>query len=255
MGFDFVNVGGVAKGVVSPSGKTFEAKVIAIAAGEKHSIFLIATETGGPIGIGDPFVVRAGIPERVGDLLYGVNGVVLTNLNFDLHDAAIELSGSKALLQAVLELAMPYTLERDDVLHGFLYGGESLIDLAASRIFLEAENARLNARPDSRPQVLGEVAALRFQRFTERLNARLNDLAATGEPELPRMVGQTLRQLYLLRDGWNSVPPPTLELGHATNNVGLLLYGEPYARYTLQYRDSLTMAMYSDTAKIGRAHV
>jgi alpha-tubulin suppressor-like RCC1 family protein len=220
--------------------------VVAIAGGDSHSLFLKVTETG-PVGIADPFVVRGQIPERVGELLYGVNGVVLTNLNLGLHSAGIELSGSKGLLQAVLELAMPYTLERDDVLHGFLYGSESLVDLDASRSFLEAENAKLNARPDSRPQTLGEIAALRFQRFNERLNARLNDLAAAGEPELPRMVGQTLRQLHLLRDAWASVPPPTLELDRATNNVQLLLYGEPYAHYTLQYRSSLSVPNWTTT--------
>ena len=46
-----------------------------------------------------------------------------------LRERAIELSGSKALIQSVLELGMPYTMERDDVLHGFFYGTEALTDL------------------------------------------------------------------------------------------------------------------------------
>jgi hypothetical protein len=230
--------------ITIPSGVT---NVIAIAGGGDHSVFLKVTHTGGPVGNGNSFIVRAQIPLRVGNLLQEANSLVLTNLDLDLHDAAIELCGSKALFQAVLELAMPYTLERDDVLHGFLYGSESLVDLEATRYFLNGENDRFNARPDAKPQTLSEVAELRFRRFADRLDARLDDIAATGQPELPRLVEHSMRLLSLLRDAWASVPPPALEIGRETNACQLVLHGEPYAHYTLQYRDSLSVPGWANT--------
>jgi hypothetical protein len=156
------------------------------------------------------------------------------------QSAATELSGAKALLEAVLELGMPYTLERDDVLHGFLYGSESLMGLDAAATFVEAENSRLQANPNAKPQLFTEVAALRHLRFVERLAARLNDLQATGQPELPRLVDHTLRLLNLLRDVWDAVPSPALEMWSENNSPRLLLYGEPYAHYILQYCDDLS---------------
>jgi hypothetical protein len=216
--------------------------VVAIAASYIHSLFLKTTGSSGSAGSEGLSFVRAEIPKRVGNFLVGANNTVLTNLDLDLHASAADLSGAKALLTAVLELGMPYTLERDEVLHGFLYGSESLVDLDASRTFLQAENAKLLANPDAKPQALTEVAVLRYQRFAERLTARLNDLQATGQPEIPRLVGHTLRLLNLLRDSWSTVPPPALEIGRETNNtLGLVLYGEPYAHYTLQYRDNLNV--------------
>jgi hypothetical protein len=221
--------------------------VIAIAAGGNHSLFLKAIPADWPVGDGDSFAVLAHIPARVGQLIRGVEGLVLTNLDFNLHDAAIELSGSKALIQAVLELGMPYTLERDDVLHGFLYGSESLVDLEASRTFMNAEIAKLDARFDAPPQALTEVAVLRYLRFTERLAARLDDLGSTGEPEFPRLVGHTLGLLNLLRDAWATVPPPALEICVENNALNLILYGEPYSRYALQYSDDLTAPGWTGT--------
>ncbi len=180
---------------------------------------------------------RAPIPTRVKGLLHGAN----TNLLATLHGggannaAAVALSGPKALLTAVLELGLSYTLERDDVLHGFIYGGESLMDLPNAQTFLQDQ-----ANPETKPQALTDVALLRFQRFQTRLNQRLADLQATGQPEIPRLVGHTLRLLDLLRDSWSATPPSSLEVARKTNGVGLVLYGEPYARYTLLQSSNLT---------------
>ena len=58
------------------------------------------------------------------------------------------------------------------------------------------------------PQALTEVAVLRYLRFADRLNLCLTNLAAHGQPEIPRLVGHTLRLLNLLRDAWATVPPP-----------------------------------------------
>ena len=176
--------------------------------------------------------------------------LVLSKLDFDFHDTIIELSGTKAMLQTVLELGMPYTLEQDDVLRGFLYGSEPLVELGSARAFLEEQAARLGARPDARAQSLVSVAVQRYLRFSERLDQRLNDLAATGQPELPRLVSHTLRLLNLLRDAWTqptNSPPPALEIGRENNGLRLGLYGEPYAHYMLQYRDSLSVPGWSSS--------
>ena len=214
--------------------------VVAIAASAGYSLFLNGRSISND-GQNLSFV-QGHIPVRVGDLLRGVDGQVLTNLGLvgPLNSAGTELSGAKALLQAVLELGMPYTMERDDVLHGFFYGTEALADLDVSRSLREAEIAKLQANPNAKPQAFAEVAQLRYQRCAERLNARLTDLAATGQPEIPRLVGQTVRLLNLLRDSWGTVPPTALEIGRKTNGLGLVLYGEPYACYTLQQSFNLT---------------
>ena len=97
-------------------------------------------------------------------------------------------------------------------------------------------------RPTTAPPALEEVAALRYLRFQDRLNQDLTNLQATGQPEIPRLVGQTLRLLNLLSDAWTpptNSPPPVLEISSQSNAPSLLLYGEPYMNYTLQYRDSL----------------
>lgn len=213
--------------------------VVAIAAGNAYSLFLksSSSSTAGQ----NLSLVRAQIPRRVGNLFQSVNSTLLATLQpFGSSSTnAFALSGPKALLTAVLELGLPYTLERDDVLHGFLYGNESLVDLTTAQTFLQDENEKLQASPETMPQTLGQVAVLRNQRFVERLNQRLLDLQATGQPEIPRLVGHTLRLLNLLRDSWNATPPSSLEIGSKTNGVGLVLYGEPYARYSVQQSSNL----------------
>ncbi|HLP78298.1 MAG TPA: hypothetical protein VK327_15440, partial [Candidatus Paceibacterota bacterium] len=222
---------------IIPRGAT---NVFAIAGGiDDHSLFLSASGNGTQPASDNTFAVRTQIPNQVGHLFQTINRSVLTNLNFDLHGVATEVSGSKALLTAVLELGLPYTLERDDVLRGFLYGSESLAGLEEARGFLQSENARLDAAPGSAPQTLMDISMLRYLRFGERLEQRLNDLAATGQPEIPRLVGHTLRLLNLLRDSWNTTPPSALEIDRGTNAPGIVLYGEPYAHYALQYSDAL----------------
>ena len=194
-------------------------------------------------------LVRGAIPTRIRNHLWAVNELLRTNLNLDLHNEAIELSGAKALFQSVLELAMPYTLERDDVLHGFLYGREAFADIASSSAFFDDENVRRLELADSIPKEFTEVASLRYLRFRERLNARLNDIGATSEPEIPRLVGQTLRLLNLLRDAWAFTPATALDVSTETNALGVLVFGEPYAHYALQYCSDLNVpAWWSCTA-------
>ena len=105
-------------------------------------------------------------------------------------------------------------------------------------------------RPTTPAPALEEVAALRYLRFQDRLNQDLTNLQATGQPEIPRLVGQTLRLLNLLSDAWTppaNSPPPVLEISSQTNTPSLLLYGEPYMNYTLQYQDSLGASGWTTT--------
>jgi alpha-tubulin suppressor-like RCC1 family protein len=217
--------------------------VVALAVGFRQSLFLTLSDVANP---GAPQVlrfVRSPVPTRLRPHLVGVNESVLTYLDPSLPPAGTaELSGAKALLEAVVSLALPYTLERDDVLRGFLHGNEPLMELSPARSFLQAENARLHATPDAPPMLLTEVATLRHLHFSKRLNARLNDLQATGQPEIPRLVGHTLRLLNLLRDAWTPVPAPALEMWREGQTNRLVIYGEPYTRYSLEYRDSLSGA-------------
>jgi alpha-tubulin suppressor-like RCC1 family protein len=223
--------------------------VVAIAAGDRHSILLSAG--GAPESSTAPTLAftRARIPVRVVWMITNVNAHVVSELGRGvLHTQGTVLSGAKALIQAVLQLGMPYTLERDDVLRGFLFGSEPLVDLDVSGAWLQGENDRLQTTPGAAPLLLSDVAALRHRLFTERLNQCLANLR---QPETPRLVGHTLRLLNLLRDAWAVAPPPVLELRTGTNALRLVLYGEPFAHYTLQYRDDLTVPGWTPTGYTG----
>ncbi len=71
--------------------------------------------------------------------------------------AAGQPSGAKALLSAVLELGLPYTMERDDILHGFIYGSEALVDQNGAQTFLQSQISRLQTS-DAIPQPLASRA-------------------------------------------------------------------------------------------------
>jgi len=222
-----------------PSGLS---NVVAMAAGWRHNVFLTAQT--GSNGDGAMEFVLADVPSLITKHWFrAVNTDLLAELGMagTLRDRAIELSGAKALLQAVLEIGMPYTMERDDVLHGFFYGTEALADLEVSQDLFSAETNKLATTPDAAPMVLEEVVWPRYYALVTRLSDRLLDLQATGQPEIPRIVGHTLRLLNLLRDAWATVPPSTLEMWSENNSPRLLLYGEPYAHYSLQYRDTLSV--------------
>jgi Regulator of chromosome condensation (RCC1) repeat len=230
--------------ITIPAGLT---NVVAISGGNngEQALFLTATNTGGSAASGDLSLIPAELPERLGSLFQSCNQNTIDALGgsgSDLDNAAAQLSGAKALLTDVLELGMPYTLAHDGVLHGFLYGSESLADTGAATTFLQDQNAQLQASPNLAPQPLTVEGALRYQRFQDRLNQDLTNLQATAQPEIPRLVGHTLRLLNLLSDAWTpptNSPPPVLEISSQTNTPSLLLYGEPYLNYTLQYQDSL----------------
>ena len=129
---------------------------------------------------------------------------------------------------------------------------EILLSKQADRAqdLFSAETNRLFTTPNARPMLLEEIVWPRYNAFVTRLNDRLMDLQKTGQAEIPRIVGHTLRPLNLLRDAWaqpTNSPPPTLEMWSETGTSCLLLYGEPYAHYTLQYRGSLSVPGWSAT--------
>jgi len=217
---------------------------VAIGAGYRFSLYVHSTGTADGSTSPALQLVRNPIPVRAREHLWAVNADVITNLNdgsHALHAAGEALAGSKALLEAVLSLAMPYTLERDDVLHGLFYGTEPLMDLDAARQVLSDEMKAIQSPPFVPVSSLNQVAAARFACFRERLQTRLNDLAQTGQPEIPRMVGHTLRLLNLLRDAWAAAPPPALEIWSEGNSPRLVLYGEPYAHHALQECTNLNL--------------
>ncbi len=222
--------------------------VVAMAAGWRHNVFLTAENPSQGAENGAISYVSAKIPDLISRRwLHAVNTNLLSELGMagDLATQSIRLSGAKALFHAVLELGLPYTMERDDVLRGFFYGTEPLTDLEVAKGLLSAETERILTNPCTPPLVLGEVIKARFTCFANRLNERLMDLQASGRPEIPRLVGHTLRLLNLLRDAYPTTPPPSLEIWDSSPSPSLLLHGEPYMHYALQYSDTLNAPEWS----------
>ena len=222
--------------------------VVAVAAGERHNVFLTAQPE--PSTGGGTEMVLADVPTLVTKKwLRDINSHLIEEMSGDLSGKADELSGAKALIQAVLELGMHYTLERDDVLHGFFYGTEGLPDSDVVTGLFQAETNRLFQTPTARPLMLEELGWARYQAFASRLNDRLLEIQDSGHPEIPRLIGHTLRLLNLLEDahgsGVASTPAPALEIWREANEPRLILYGEPYAHYSLQYSDDLNAATWS----------
>jgi hypothetical protein len=224
--------------------------VLAMAPGARHNVFLTgqAASTSG----GQQFVL-GNVPTLIEkQWLYALNTELkgeLVNMAGTLHNSADQLSGAKMLLQSVLELGMPYTMERDDVLHGLFYGSEALMDLDTARDLYSAETNKLWTTPEARPLVLDELVWPRLNCFATRLSERLQDLQANGQPEIPRMIGHTLRLMNLLRDSWTqptNSPPPVLEFWSEANTPRLVLFGEPAMKYTLQESGSLSAPKWSN---------
>jgi hypothetical protein len=222
---------------------------VALAAGDEHAVYLTATESAEEPSDATMELVMAQIPSRVNDLHAAANDDLLAELDRTgpLHDAATELSGSKAMLRAVLDLGLSQTMEQDDVLHGFLYGDESIGDLNGVRGLFQTEQANLQAEPNRKLMILEEILWPRFQRFAERLQQRLIDLEQTGQPEIPRQVQLTLWMLERLRDSkMAAVQPPTLEIARQGQGLEIMLFGDPYGFYTLQ--ESFNLTSWSDTS-------
>ncbi len=228
--------------------------VVAIAPGWRHSLFLRSEGQSSGAENGGVEFILPNVPTLITkEWLPKVSANLLAQLdlgggNTNLYPRAVELSGAKALLKATLELGMPYTMERDDFLHSFFYGTEALSDIDVVKGLFQADVNTLSTIPNARPLVLENIVWSRYTSFSNRLHQCLTNLQATGQPELPRMVGHTMRLLHLLNDAWSSSPSPVLELGRNTNALRLVLYGEPYAHYALHYRDSFSAGDWVNTS-------
>ncbi|MFC1806242.1 RCC1 domain-containing protein [Planctomycetota bacterium] len=143
--------------------------------------------------------VRGEVPPGVRHRSRALCAHVVSEFDRDLKDRLNELTGAKALLESVIALGLPESLEQDDVLRGLLYGSESLIDRDGACALYEAELNRLNTTWRARPPTLKETSKARLKLFRERLGQRLDALEKSGTPEIPRMVSHTLLQLRLLR--------------------------------------------------------
>jgi hypothetical protein len=133
------------------------------------------------------------------DRMRGLCAHVVSEFDFDFNDSLNQLTGAKVLLESVLALGLPDSLDQDDVLRGFLFGSESLIDREGERALFEAEQARLDTAWRLRASTLEETPWVRLECFRRRLYERLDALEQSGTPEIARMVGHTLLLLRLLR--------------------------------------------------------
>jgi hypothetical protein len=129
-------------------------------------------------------------------------------------------------------------------LHGYFYGTEPLADLAEAKSLFTAETNRLFTTPGVRPLIIDDVVNSRYSCFTNRLHEALLTLKTNGQPEIPRLVGHTLRLLNVLSN-CAAITPAALDITPDSNSqtnitMRLAIYGEPYAHYILQTCTSFT---------------
>jgi hypothetical protein len=129
-------------------------------------------------------------------------GHVLNEFDLDLNDSLNELSGAKALLESVLTLGMPDSLEQDDLLRGFVFGSGSIIDRDGAALLVLQERDRLSNAWRLRESALKQAPWDRVDGLRRRIHERLDAMEESGRPEIPRMVGHTLSLLRLLREAY-----------------------------------------------------
>ena len=89
---------------------------------------------------------------------------------------------------------MPYTLERDVLLPGFLYGAEALVELDVAQRLLTQEMETIHAPPFVPTRSLNQTAAARFACFKSRLLERLGEIAKSRQPGRFGLVQHNLHQ-------------------------------------------------------------
>jgi alpha-tubulin suppressor-like RCC1 family protein len=160
-------------------------------------------------------------------------------LNDDVTVAVRRLNGSLELLKAVTSLALPQSIEQDDALRGFLFGSEAIPDQIIATEVYETELNRLALSMWERPNRIHPIPRARFDAFETRLNSHLDEIAATGKPELPRLISHTLSMLEILKSAnlGGETPSPVFDLVGGTlqtDKVEIPLYGEPFIHYALE---------------------
>ena len=169
-------------------------------------------------------------------------GFILYEFDYDLHDQAAQLTGSKQLLDAILSLGLSQSFENDDALRGLLLGTEGVPDTVSARAVFDAEAVRLQAGLWERPADLEAILAGRFEVFQTRLFECLDAISLAGQPEIPHMVRQTLSLLEILRSSHrNGVTPSAVfgmnECAMTPSLLEVSLFGEPYIHYNLKSTD------------------
>jgi len=164
----------------------------------------------------------------------------------NLEFAAKQLSGAKKLVEVMIILGFPQSLESDDFVRALLIGDERLLDTSA---ITNLCNLGIERSYDTNQNAKVDIAAILDERVAALetwVSNRLSQIQTTGQGESLRLVSSTLRRLEAFRSGWRfpSPPPYINPLGHqVTNGIPKRLfvtYGEPNIRYTVQFSANLS---------------
>jgi hypothetical protein len=128
-----------------------------------------------------------------------------------LHDAALRLSGAKALLDAFINLGMPLALESDDYLRAFLNGSQSLPDAEqVSERYASAQGGDPNVRIEIFQDADRRVYALYWV-----LMSYLDQIERGARTESEPLLSSTLlrssviNRIVRLADASDNTPPET----------------------------------------------
>ena len=158
-----------------------------------------------------------------------------------LGNAAQALLGARELLRVFVELGLPVSYQQSDVLRSLFTGSEKLPDLSVllslcDEGLLRSQFAATHTeRPDFAGILNGRISALETV-----INDRLAEIQATGEAEIIPLVADTLRELKFTQQSTLRPVPPYLTLQSvAPDHAMLLLLGESYVPYELQWSSNL----------------
>jgi hypothetical protein len=205
----------------------------------------------------DPVVAEALIAERdeilLGAYPYGgatraayINLISQLSQAGDLVSAGRDLSGAKALLDALINLGFSQSLETDDFVHSFLYGKDRVLDLDATKeLYQRSVDGEFNAWPQNRRVNFIMARDERISALDGWVSNRLNQVQTNGYAESLRLVSSTVSRLEAFRAGWHQSPsvsylaPLGLRLTNGVPNRMFVVWGEPNVRYTVQFSTNL----------------
>jgi hypothetical protein len=120
--------------------------------------------------------------------------------NGSLRPLAVELAGSKALLDSFVTLGLPRAVANDEFLHALLFGEQKLME--DSQILRSYAISAIQPITDVNPLVnprlvIEQTAGERFDVFRELLKAYLDAITAQTHIELPDYIAVLRRMLEL----------------------------------------------------------
>jgi hypothetical protein len=185
---------------------------------------------------------------RLRELQRGSYSYVLSQLSqaTSLQASARDLSGAKALLEAMITLGFSQSLENDDVGRALLFGSQRVLDTEAVRELCKLGIAQSY---DTNQNAKVDIAAIldeRIDALETWVSNRLSQVQISGRPESLRLVSSTLNRIEAFRAGWHQSPPAPYLCslgGRITNGVPkrmFVVWGEPNVRYTVQFSTNLT---------------